>query len=63
MPDADLCLQVPGKTFGHLPGDPVLPERGLNENPQCYDEEQQGEKKPEQYFFESLQGQLFNMQK
>jgi hypothetical protein len=59
----DLCFQVFGKTIGYLPGDPVLPEGSLNKNPHCYDKEQQGEKKPEQYFFESLQGQPFNMQK
>lgn len=63
MPDADLCFQIPGKPVGDFFNDPVLPERSMNKDPQCYNKEQQGEKEPKQYFFKSLQAQQIKWQK
>jgi hypothetical protein len=52
-------VQVMGKPFGYLPGNPVLAKWGLDENIHCCNKEQQREEKPQQYFFKSLQAQLF----
>ena len=58
MLNADFSLQVAGQTLGDLPGYPVLPGRSFNEDPNGYQDEEQGQKKPDQYFFKSLQIQL-----
>lgn len=55
MVDTDFCLQVSGQPFGHLPGDPVLSERGLDKDINPYYQEEQDEDKPLQYFFETFQ--------
>lgn len=57
MADRNFCLQVAAQSFRNLPGNPVLPEGGLNENIQPCKEEEQGEEKPFQYFFKSPQVQ------
>ena len=62
MLDTDLCLQVAGKPVGYLAGDPVLAVRGLYKYINAYNEEEQGQKEPLQYFFKSPQRQLFKVQ-
>lgn len=57
MTDRDFSLQVTAQPFSNLPGDPVLPEGGLYENIQPCQQQQQGKKKPFQYFFKSPQVQ------
>lgn len=56
-------MQIFGKALGKFLGDPVLPERGLNKDPYRYDEKQQRQKKPQYYFFEFFQGQVFDLVK
>jgi hypothetical protein len=53
----DFGVQVFGKTAGNLRNYPVLTKGSLNKYPCTYDEEQQGEEEPEQYFFEFPQFQ------
>lgn len=57
MLNRNFGVQVFGKAFGYLPGNPVLSKGGLDKNPGGYNEEQQRPEKPEQYFFKSLQPQ------
>lgn len=61
MLDGDLCLQVAGKFFGDLAGDPILSERSLNKNIKPHYQEKQGQEEPLQYFFKSPQVQLFKV--
>ena len=63
MVDRNLRLEITGKPFGHLAGNPVLSKRGLNKNIYSYNKQEQGQEKPLQYFFKSPQSQLFKVQK
>lgn len=57
MADTDLGLKLFGKTLCDLACDPVLAKWSIYENPYSYYQEQNGEKEPQQYFLECLQGQ------
>jgi hypothetical protein len=61
MFDFNFCMKVPGKTFGYLPGYPVLAKRSFYKYPRCYDKEQQRQEKPQYYFFEFPQLQQFKL--
>jgi len=46
MFNTDLGLEVFGKPFGHLAGNPILAKRSLYKNIQGHQQKEQGEKEP-----------------
>jgi hypothetical protein len=58
MLNAYVSLQVAGKLFGNLPGQPVLSPFGLQQAPYSKEQQQNGEENPDKYFENLSQGEF-----
>jgi hypothetical protein len=61
MLDANMGLEVAGKFFGNLPGQPVLSPFGLQQAPYYNEQQQNGEENPDKYFENLSQGEFLMM--
>jgi hypothetical protein len=61
MFDADVGLKLPGKFFGYLAGQPILPPFGLQQTPYHNEQQQNSEENPDKYFENLSQGEFLKM--